>query len=217
MYCYAPSEFMDREEAALFGTLAEKIIMQHYLYTMGRTGVFPASMIDYADFSWGFSNTHLYIAFLKMHHPNLSASALMQLSSDGLVKIPDILSHAPPTQTEFYEIKPDSGSGRSAGRRKIAEIRALMQYHHLPYVPGELYSPYSQRVRFFNGVVLGVGIELHLQFSRIAPGFLVYKVCVDVKGQEVLEKAALAIAALILTIMLRGRIRYLTMPPVPVA
>jgi len=178
MPCLAPSEFLTPGLTQTIGFAAETIIEMDYLRNVKRPSFFPLSVIDFADFSHGFGNTLLYIAFLKGSHPTLSASKLLVMSAGGDVKIPDIMTFDPGRREEFYEIKPNSVDGRFAGRTKIANIAALMASQGLPEVPGIQYSP-NKKIKFFSGTPLGHKIDVFFHFERIAPGLIVYEFCVE--------------------------------------
>ncbi len=102
MPCIAPSEFLTTPVASQFGALAESLIEADYLADVGRPAVFPVSPKDFIDFSHGFGNTLLFIAFLKSNNPKLSVSELAVLSAGGDLKLPDIMTD-PPQRLEFYD------------------------------------------------------------------------------------------------------------------
>ena len=215
MPCLAPSEFLTTPVSAAFGAVAESIIAGDYITNVGRSSFFPASPQDFQDIGVGFGNTILYIAFLKSHHPALSAAALLALSAGGLLKIPDLMTSDAPTRTEFYEIKPNSVDGRFAGSVKIAMIDALLTAHGLPYAPGTKYSP-NKRIRIFAGSPLGANIEVFFHFQRIAPALVVYDICVEGELEKLGLAVLLAILAIIIAILLRRGLPGGTPGPVPV-
>ena len=215
MPCLAPSEFLQTPVASAFGAFAESVIAGDYLKNVGRPSFFPASPFDFLDISVGFGNTVLYIAFLKSHHPRLSAAALLALSAGGLLKIPDMMTSDAPRRTEFYEIKPNSFTGRAAGSVKIAMIDGLMTFHSLPYVPGTQYSP-NTRIPIFSGTPLGARLDVFFHFERIAPGLVVYDVCAEGDLAQLGLAVLLAILAIIIAILLRRGLPGGNPGPVPV-
>src|SRR5205807_492042 len=116
-----------------------------------------ASPKDFFDISHGFGNTSLYASFLRSDHPTLSPSQILHMSENKLVKIPDLMTFDPGRRTEFYEIKPNSATGRTAGEVKIANVHALCQSFGLPYVPGTQWNP-DTKVTLFSGRVLGLEV-----------------------------------------------------------
>lgn len=205
MPCVAPSEFLTTPTASAFGSIAEAIIQADYLKDVGRGAFFPASPFDFIDISHGFGNSALYIAFLKANNPKLSVSQLAVLSLGGDLKIPDIMTHNPPRRTEFYEIKPNSPDGRLAGTTKVALIDAVMRGFSLPYTPGIQYTP-NKRVKIFSGTPLGARLDVFFHFQRIAPGLIVYEICADGELEKLGLAALLAILAVIIVILLKGRV-----------
>jgi hypothetical protein len=184
MPCLAPSEFLTTDASSLIGAAAETLIEADYLTDVKRAGYFPAGTIDFADFSHGFGTTVLYIAYLTTNNPKLTGKELFALSVGGDLKIPDIMTHDTARRLEFYEIKPNSSSGRSAGRSKIRSIAAAIASTGLPYVPGIQYTPNKKR-RFFSGLVLGFHLDVFFHFEFIAPGLIVYEFCFEGEVQNV--------------------------------
>ncbi len=196
--CIAPSEVVTPAAASSFGAVAEYIIDSDYLTQVGRSTVFPVSTKDFIDFTHGFGNTPLVIAFLKTNNPRLSVSQLVVLSAGGLLKIADIITHDPPFRTEFYEIKPNSLDGALAGRTKVASIGALMSRFLLPYLPGTQYAP-DKQIKIFSGNPLGSRLELFFHFKWIQPGLIVYEICAegDLEGLGLKVLVAIIAAAIV--------------------
>ena len=215
MPCLAPSEFLTPQAASLFGSVAERFIQADYLRHVGRAAFFPANPKDFADFSIGFGNTALYVAFLKANNPRLSPSELLALSAASLLKIPDLMTHDPGVRFEFYEIKPNSPDGRLAGMTKVALIDAMLTAFSLPYKPGLSYAPVKD-VILYSGSVFGKTLEVRLHWERIAPGLLVYEICVDGTLVELGLKVLLAVLAAIIAILLRRFLPRLPTEPLPV-
>lgn len=180
MQCAAPSDFLFRPEhtrlAVTFGLTVEPIIRADYLRHVGRQNFFPLQEKDFSDFSSGFSNTTMYISFIKRHNPQLSVSQLLSLSAASLFKIPDLCTHDDPRRLEFYEIKPNSTSGRSAGVTKISEIGALNDSFSLPYKAGRIYAP-DVHVTIWEGDLSVGHVVSTLHFKRTQLGLIVYELC----------------------------------------
>ena len=172
MTCIAPSLVLTPDAASSLGLTAEAVIAQKYKTDMGRPAFFPmAPSIDFFDISHGFGNTSLYAAFLGAHHPSMTPSMLLSLSDDKLLKIPDLMTFAPPTQTEFYEIKPNSPSGRVAGSAKVASVSALYSRFSLPYRAGEIWTPDFKFI-LFSGSIFAIKVDVFLHIFRSAPGLI---------------------------------------------
>jgi len=173
--------------SSAFGFLVETLINADYCSTVGCMPV----VTDYFD---DLSPTN-YVNFLIAHNPHLAPdrTSLMILAATGLNR-PDILTDRP-GRKEFYEIKPKSVSGIEAGIAKLLTLSAFMSVYGLPYVYGTTYSP-SSRNLFTITVPAGPWpIKVSITVSRIAPGLIVYEICVE--G----ELALVTVAALALAII----------------
>ncbi|RZI85237.1 MAG: hypothetical protein EOP38_05680 [Rubrivivax sp.] len=198
MTCIAPSLVLTTDAAREFGAIAEGVIATEYLRDIGHAAFFPAPpAMDFMDISQGFGNRSLYAAFLVSKHPGLSAEQLTRLSDNGLVKIPDLATFAPPVRSEFYEVKPNSSSGVAAGKVKIANIHALYQSLGLPYVPGMQWNP-NTRITIFSGSLLGLEVDVYFHFFKLQPGLVVYEVCVEGRGRPLTNAEIAAVAAAVL-------------------
>lgn len=198
MACIAPSQVVSSTVASDFGRVAETIISALYLKDNKRPGFFPLPPgLDFMDIGTGFGNTVLYIAYLKANHSKLSPSQLAKLSSDGLLKIPDIASLQPPGGGEFYEIKPNSDSGKLAGMEKVAFVDALYTSCGLPYVPGTKWKP-DKRITVFDGKLLGIEVKVFFHFFLLSPGLVVYEVCAEGKTRPLTSAELAAIIALVI-------------------
>jgi hypothetical protein len=202
MACIAPSLVLTPQAAGQLGLVAEAIIARKYLSDVGRLAYFPAPPgMDFLDITAGFGNTSLYAAFLVAKHPRLTAGQIVDLSNNGLVKIPDLVTSAPPSTTEFYEIKPNSPSGLAAGSTKIANVHALYQSKGLPYTPGTKWKP-DTRVNLFSGSLLGLEVEVNFHFFRVQPGLIAYEVCAEGRTKPLTNAEIAAIVAIVLLALL---------------
>jgi hypothetical protein len=204
--CKAPSELV-HENTVIIGQIAEGIIQGDWQRHLGRSSVFPASKKDFADFTSGFANTTLYRAFLVGNNPQLSVSELLLLSAE-LSRVPDFCTHDVPRRADYYEVKPNSVSGRRAGVKKIAEIDAFNANFSLPYRPGTIYNP-DKNVEYFNGTIGGQPHKAVMHFKRTQPALIVYEFCftsTPVAGLE--EGLALAILSgtTVAFLALKGRL-----------
>lgn len=217
MACFAPSEIpgVDATTAGAFGLIAEGFIAAKYLEHRKRRVFFPLSETDFLDISVGFGNSALHISFLCARNPSLSPAKLTWLSLTGQLKVPDLLTDDGPIK-EFYEIKPNSTSGRTAGRTKIANLDAVYTHLALPYAPGILWRPNSKET-VFEGPIFGVRIKVFFHFFRTSAGLIVYQLCIDGDLEKLSDRVLIAILMLIMMLLFRrGRIPMPGPRPMPV-
>lgn len=206
--CIAPSEIpgISSSEASAFGAIAEELIYADFCtrYTRIATEVFRDD-----------NNPAAYLYFLAVNNPHFTKA--MQIDyferawAQKLAKVPDFLLHKA-TEKSFYEVKPDSPSGMTAGVEKVGKLTAVYPYYKLPYKPGKVFAPRDHRVAYF-----GSALRVILRVRRVAPGLIVYKLCLESKG--VIELATLAVLlAYIVRAMNRqrksGRFRPIDLDPV---
>ena len=203
--CLAPSEVpsVTDSQASELGRIVEAPIIGHYCSEVGC-----GFTTDYFDI---FNSPTLYISFLGTHNPHLTPLDIIELAvaatALGGVFRPDILTHNPP-RLEYEEIKPDSVSGRAAGRLKQAGLAVLFARFSLPYVPGITWSGTGTLPL----VTLPGPVEVFLEWHRNRPGLVVYNFCVrGEKSVLVAYGIAAIILAIILIILSRGKVL-----PVPV-
>ncbi len=230
MPCAAPSEVVLTPTAKAIGLLAEDFIGEEYLRHRGRSTFFPASPEDFQDVSVIFGNRQLHVAFLAANNPTRFKPGVAGLGFDladplavdaNRMKVPDLLNHIPaasttPSRVEYYEIKPNSISGRSAGRRKLKSLESDYKKLAFPYIRGKVWSV-NKRVRIFKGSILGFSVESTFHYFLLEDGLIVYDICID---GPLLKFVALAviigiIAAIITIIINRGRIPDIPPPKPP--
>jgi len=172
----APFELFDVDQTGnIIGHMVESFVVQEYLKHVGRATVYPANLKDFSDYTAGFANTTLYTAFLKQNNPSLSVSELLKMRIKGIRRIPDICTHDYPRRTEYYEIKPNSPTGRIDGAIKMAEIQAFNDAYNLPYTPGTIFRPDSYKI-FFDDTLQGIPTTLAIHYERIGPGLIGYEI-----------------------------------------
>jgi Domain of unknown function (DUF4157) len=189
--CVAPSEVGTEDQAKKFGKLAEPIITADYCSKMGCDPI-----DDYFDDPFPYK----YVAFLLLRN-SATATRADQLKLRLWLKRPDIMSHKP-DRKEFYEIKPDSTAGRSAGMSKIKEISAYLADFGLPYVAGKAYTP-TPKIALGTFPVGPIMVEASLAVRRVVNGLLVYKLCVKMSSRalEWLKEWGTVILTVILAII----------------
>lgn len=177
--CIAPSEVpgLSPAEVSAFGNIAEDLI---YMDFRAQHPYGPSEI--YAD----DNNPASYLYFLKSKNPSLQlATYATSVTTAGLGMVrPDIMIHSF-VEKVFYEIKPDSDSGRRAGITKVGTLSGTYLHFNLPYTPGLAYKPGEITVASFTSM-----LTVKLKIRLIGPGLIVYKLCVDSNGM--LELATLA-------------------------
>ena len=129
--CFAPSEYVAQGPAKSFGWWAELFVMLNYL---NKTAAVPF-ITDFFDLQSpikGIGTNPItdgpvaLFKFLCRHHPPLAKLGdewnLNFLA--GKSAVPDILT-AKPTRHDYYEVKPASDSGKTAGKIKLGKLVAL--------------------------------------------------------------------------------------------
>lgn len=206
---FAISEVLTRKGARVFGQVGSEppIIRDYRAETWGN---FVATNPGTPESDWWDDGVRDYIRVLVKRHPKNVTEK--QLQADQLVKdklrIPDILTYNGIRRRglviqdfkrhEFYEIKPDSSSGERAGKEKIATLYKIYRNYGLPYWAGETYlrdgGPkkipimYNAAFKHFVQMLcLRFGfksIRLFLVVRRPKPGLILYKVRVEIEGEE---------------------------------
>jgi hypothetical protein len=180
--------------SSAFGYFAETVIESDYCNTMGCS---PAT--EYFDNGLAGPVDPAYAGFIIAH--NSLASWQKVFLAIASVQRPDILVDKPGIR-DFFEIKPRSPAGMTKGIEKLLAIAAYMSVLSLPYVWGTSYSP-SFRKLLASGPVLGTPLNVWLRVERIAPGLIVYDICLEGDLLEILAKVSLAalLAAIIAAII----------------
>lgn len=180
--CLAPSEIpgVTVTEASTFGAVAEEIIYADFVsnYSISGTELFRDA-----------NNPAAYLFFLAVNNPHftqtLQEDYFRRLRGEQLMRIPDFLIHKA-AEKAFYEVKPDSPPGISAGVEKVGILSAVYPYYQLPYVAGTQFAPRDHTV-----AQLGSVLRATLRVRRTAPGLLAYKLCLESEGM--IELVTLAI------------------------
>lgn len=218
--CFTPGEITpDPVVRAMIGEGVELVIKNRYCSDKGGCDEFlkvNSRQTDFFDVTMGFSRCRHLASYLKMHNPHVDPVAIAsecESKKQELFKfpVPDIISHEPAARREFYEIKPDSPSGRDDADKKIDWFLAISDPHifDLPYKAGTMFSPQGELL-LFDATWFGVPAKVRLRYSRDKPGRLLYKFCVEASLSlipEVLWKhlIKLVIVAFIVIIIRRPR------------
>jgi hypothetical protein len=208
--CMAPSEVpgITSARASTFGQIAEAAVTADYCSKLGCAPL----VTEYLD----NPITSTYIAFLAANNPHLTTTDIITLAVLSQIELtrPDILAHRPP-RLEFEEIKPNSITGRAAGRLKIGTLIGFYGIWSLPYVPGITYvpTPHSLLARF---AAPHGPVEVSFRIQRLAPGLVAYDLCLKGDQLDLTIAAIIAIILLIIAIILsRGRIIRGSPSPLP--
>lgn len=180
--CVAPSEVpgISSAETSVFGQIAEDLIYADFCesYGTGSKELFRDS-----------HNPSAYLLFLAHNNPHfdrwLQEDYYGRLRREKLGRVPDFIVHKP-TEKAFYEVKPDSASGRNEGVEKVGILSAVYQFYKLPYAPGSVFQPKSHTI-----ALLGNTLKATLKVRRPANGLLLYKICLE--SEKEIELATLVV------------------------
>jgi hypothetical protein len=185
--CMAPSEIpgISSGEASLFGSVAENLIFTDFC------SQYPPDLLAKREVFSDDYNRNPYLYFLGKYNPGFTQAKQEDYyrhvrGEKGMERIPDILVHTP-NERAFYEIKPDSPSGRRDGDVKVAELHAIYDFYGLPYKGGRTFRPRD------HVVARAPGLEVRLVVTRapMPDGLILYKLCLKANG--ILELATLAV------------------------
>jgi hypothetical protein len=186
--CFAPSELFGQIPAQGFGYFAEAFIIHKLKPQFHASGISPIDL--FTDYGFAGPIDKLMIGYMMLKNP-LKAAFINTTFTATPHKRPDIIVHTPFLQ-EFYEVKPDSISGRYAGKKKVAEIDAYMLNYGLPYTHGVTFvPPSSMDVGHFFFPVPGNGrIRVDISIGlRISAGCIYYTICIETNWDLVLALA----------------------------
>ena len=199
--CFAPSQYVvDDTIVRGFAALVEKLIQSDYCAHVG--GCFPfdprkgGPQTDYFDTFRGPHPCNDFAEYLAKHNSNVqeSTAAAECLAEKGpgvpAFAIPDIVRHAASGLGEFYEIKPNSASGRAKGKKKIDDFEDVIARYHLPYESGLDYRP-DERFTMWDGAWQGCPIEISLHYWLESDGLILYEICFD-SGVKQFSEVAIA-------------------------
>lgn len=184
--CFTPREAgLAIALSSKFGFLVEEwFVKPDYCFSKGGCKEFltiseSPDQIDFFDVNTGTTRCRYMAAFIRLHNPNvdeilIATSCEIKKGEDrkGTFPVPDIITHDAPARLEFYELKPNSDSGKEAGREKIENFKIICQLHNLPYAVGRLYNP-DRRILIWDGTWFGSPVKARLHFFREEPGLLV--------------------------------------------
>lgn len=194
--CFAFSELFDAGVSQAFGYMAESWITYHIYPEFQRLGITLADF--YPDYSFAGSIDRAMIGFLMAKNPAQSAY-INQVFTASSHKRPDILVDNGILK-EYYEIKPDSTSGRAEGRNKLQAIDNYMTAYGLPYTRGtSLRLPSHIKLGSFYVVLPGVGqVKVAMSLNlRIVNGLILYRICITTNWALLLSLPVVGIQLLL--------------------
>lgn len=208
------------------GEVVEIVIKDAYCKSKGGCHEFlkapGGQQTDFFDVAMGFSRCRHLAAYVKMHNPHVDPIALgaeCESKKLGIFKfpIPDIITHEPPGRLEFYEIKPNSDSGRADADMKIDWFLTISSANifNLPYQAGELFTP-DTRVLVWDGTWFGSPAKVHLHFFRDKKARILYEFCIEANLNtlaEMLWKQLLKAVVLALIVAILRRPERVPAPP----
>lgn len=116
-----------------------------------------------------------YTDFLRIHNPGIGSSVI---DTVGASVRPDILSQRPGAQAEWYEIKPLSPAGVSAGLAKGVKLKSNYEGNGFPYRPGKSYTPSAKITLGKFATPEGERLEVFIEPRRLLPGLIFYRFCI---------------------------------------
>lgn len=183
--CFAFSQIFGKAIYEGMGLVAEKYIAHELRPFLEEQNI--AKEDAFLDDSMGTTD---YTNFLHLKNPDLSRN------SDEILKtaVPDILIHNVNLK-EFYEIKPDSNDGRSAGREKLKKLNSNYSNPrcNLPYKEGKKFVP-PDHIDMGVAVVVvdGVPYPIRLALGLRKEGALIfYELCIGTNWKVVMLAKAL--------------------------
>jgi Domain of unknown function (DUF4157) len=196
--CEPPGFWLGLPQAAAFGIIAEKLIENDYV---GKMGVIPHATVTFDNAFAGPIDPE-YAAFIVAHNPGLPSWAVVFLAAVS-VRRPDILADSGPLK-EYDEIKPNSLPSIADGWAKMVEIPAYMTRLGLPYRRGSAFTPTASIPFYATMLPGGIPFRLSLNVWRLAPGLILYELCIETDWAKLALAAVVAalIAAIIALLLM---------------
>jgi Putative peptidoglycan binding domain len=218
--CFPPGQIFDSGKTRqAFAELVELIVFQDYCKQLSNSGLgvcetfFPpiGGRREFFDENAGVARCDALASFLKFHNPSINEQAIVDNCKATnpkplKAKIPDIISNRF-SRLEFYEIKPNSLSGRESGAEKIAWFNILCSstVANLPYKAGTQYKP-NFFWNFNPSNVLGAPFQFSIHIFWAIEGLILYELCPAPSRPRQQEKCSALMRAGGLAAILRLRL-----------
>ncbi|MFA7512685.1 MAG: hypothetical protein WCZ29_19590 [Mycolicibacterium vanbaalenii] len=226
--CFTPGEAAaPRWLCIRVGRAVEWVVRQEYCFDRGGCDEYQlgGAGVDFFDENFAGSGTtrcRFLSGYLVSHHPMLdegfiSNSCEVQKKpvdpgddENERFAIPDIITDLPGIRTEFYEVKPNSVTGRDSGRQMISTFLSLVDFlkHADPTIEnlakGTQFSP-DRSITIYSKAYLGiVPVEVKIHYFRLEAGLIVYEICVTAQTEllEALVKAIIITALIALAVLI---------------
>jgi hypothetical protein len=143
--------------------------------------------LDFFDVGMGFHRCTYLATYLGGRNPGidysrLGAECISKKKTSTRFAVPDIISHVPGAvpgggnMGEFYEIKPNSDTGRRQGKEKIDWFADVIARYKLPYLSGDKYTP-NEKELVLDGTNFGIPIQVSIHYWHESTGLLLYEFC----------------------------------------
>lgn len=222
--CFVPSESGVRLRlSSKFGHLVEWFVKQEYCLSKGGCSEFRlnGSGTDFFDENSSTTRCRFLANYLVTHNPLLTegfVSGTCEIrkrpvdendDENERFAVPDIITHEPGVRMEFYEIKANSQAGKAAGRIKINDFLAMVDFLRntdpgVRYNKGTQFDP-DRSILIWDGTWFGSPIKAFLHFVREDDALIVYDICIEVSGEflaEVFVKAIIKLAVIAVILLL---------------
>lgn len=196
--CFPPSDHESTNWSVGFGLLAERYIEHDYCDTFNGC---PRDDTYFDSPKW-----KKYRKFLVTHNPQQKESIEAEFPN---VKRPDMMSHWTDLK-EYYEIKPRSKDGISAGRKKIIWIGDFVKRNKLPYISGVKYKPFKE-IPVGTFLIWAHPVKVSLDVQQLEEALVSYEVCLKANFKSLLRLATLAVILVMIVAIIFSKPRI----PVP--
>lgn len=226
--CFTPGQAAaPRWLCIRIGRAVEWVVRQEYCFDRGGCDEFQlgGAGVDFFDENFAGSGTtrcRFLSGYLVAHHPALDGGFITNSceiqkqpvdpgdDENERFAIPDIITDLPGVRTEFYEVKPNSGTGRDSGRQKITTFLSLVDFLKVtdPTIAnlalGTQFSP-DRSITIYSKAYLGIiPVQVQIHYFRPEAGLIVYEICVTAQTEllEALVKAVILTALIALAVLI---------------
>lgn len=188
-FCASPRDpgfFLTRRNAGeyrkLLGTIAERLVFVDFCSQHNCNEWTPPANLGH-DFLDAFNSNKSLAAYYRHHNVHITGEIEKSMTKRGSgIRRPDIVRHTDAIR-QYYEIKPQSVSGRKQGRDKLKALNKFYKRFNLPYTPGTFYSP-PKSIWMGTARFEGLDIKLSLELFEIQAGLITYHFCIEGELEE---------------------------------